>query len=410
MITYLLTKASTGKFRFAEVFTDEEWHEPEHGYIIQRSYGQVGGKTTLSPTIVVSQTKQKRTWKEQLTLQYNSEVKKFKDKGYIEVDKHPNEYLEEELNELFGDVVTNQYGVIKPMLAKQESKITNRDILNKEWLCSRKLDGVRCLMYWNGEEVCTASRGGEDYQYSTVHIRANEALIEFFQKNSTIILDGELFRIGKTLQQISGAARMEKNAYDCDWLQYWVYDCYNTSNPTMTAQERQDFLYEEFPFCTYHNNDSNSKEYDQDIDLEREVILFLNQVLVSGEDNIWKLHDKYVAEGFEGCVIRNPDKLYKPNGRTNDMLKFKNYKSEDFLVVGYELGLRGSEDMCFICQLEDGRTFKAMPVGDRDTKEEYVTNFESKYKGEYGECTFFNYSDTGIPVQPKFRIFRWDLK
>lgn len=161
MITYLLGKASTGRFRFAVVETDEEWHEPEHGYIIQRSYGQVGGKTTLSPTIVVDKTKQKRTWKEQLTLQYNSEVKKFLDKGYKEVERHPNDYTEEELNELYGSVTTNQYGVIKPMLAKQESKLTNRKILDKEWMVSRKLDGVRCLMYWDGDTIHTASRGGE---------------------------------------------------------------------------------------------------------------------------------------------------------------------------------------------------------------------------------------------------------
>lgn len=141
MLTYLLGKASTGKFRFAIVETDEEWHEPEHGYIIQRSYGQVGGKTTLSPTIVVDRTKQKRTWKEQLLLQYNSEVKKFKDKGYIEVDKHPNEYSLEKLDSIFGDVKTNQYGVIKPQLAKQSEKVTNRKIFDKEWMISRKLDG-----------------------------------------------------------------------------------------------------------------------------------------------------------------------------------------------------------------------------------------------------------------------------
>ena len=141
MITYLLGKASTGKFRFAIVESDEQWHEPEHGYIIQRSYGQVGGKTTLSPTIVVDRTKQKRTWKEQLVLQYNSEVKKFKDKGYVEVDKHPNDFNVEELNEIFGDVKTNQYGVIKPQLAKQSEKVTNPKIFDKEWMISRKLDG-----------------------------------------------------------------------------------------------------------------------------------------------------------------------------------------------------------------------------------------------------------------------------
>ena len=396
MIKYLLGKSSTGKFRFVVVECDEEWHEPEHGYIIQRSYGQVHGKTTMSPAIVVNRTKQKRNWKEQYTLQFNSEVKKFLDKGYKEVEKHPNEYTEEELHELYGSVTTNQYGVIKPMLAKQESKLTNRKILDKEWLCSRKIDGVRCLMYWDGKEVHTASRGGEAYDPATTHIRENEVLINFFKENPTIILDGELYKHGKTLQQISGAARMEKNAYDCDWLQYWIYDMYDTANPDMTALKRQCFL-NEYCLC------ADSENSDSDIQL-------VEQKIVSKEENIWKLHDQYVSEGFEGCVIRNPDKPYKPNGRTNDMIKFKNYKSEDFKVVGYELGRRGSEDMTFICELKDGRTFSAMPVGDRAVKEEYVKNFESKYKDHFAECTYFNYSNDGIPTQPKMRVFRFDLE
>lgn len=400
MITYLLSKSTNGRFRFAVVETDEEWHEPEHGYIIQRSYGQVQGKTTLSPAIVVDKTKQKRTWKEQLELQYKSEVKKFKDKGYVEVPKHPNEYSESELSEIFGEVATNQVGIIKPMLAKQESKLTNRKILDKEWLCSKKIDGVRCLMYWDGKEVHTASRGGEAYDPATTHIRENEVLIEFFKEHPTIILDGELYKHGKTLQQISGAARMEKNAYDCDWLEYWVYDCYDKANPDMIASDRIKFLFE--VLNVYLNPTENTKPID--------LIRVVAQTYVHGEQMIWDFHDKYVAEGFEGCVIRDPNKPYKPNGRTNDMLKFKNYKSSEFLVIGYELGLRGSEDMCFICKLEDGRTFKAMPVGDRATKEEYVTNFESKYKEHMLECTYFNYSNDGIPTQPKGRIFRFDLE
>lgn len=403
---FLLSKSTTGKFRFAVVESDEEWHEPEHGYTIQRSYGQVQGKTTLSPTIVVDKTKQKRNWKEQYTLQFNSEVKKFLDKGYKEVDKHPNEYSEEELDEIFGDAATNQYGVIKPMLAKQESKLTNRKILDKKWLCSRKLDGVRCLMYWNGEEVLTASRGGETYHYSTEHIRTNKALIEFFQEYPTVILDGELYRHGKTLQQISGAARMEKNAYDCDWLQYWIYDCYDTANPDISAQNRFNFLMSTLQL-KYKVPLYSVAQFDNE---EPNQIKLLYQDKVSGEENIWKLHDHYVSEGFEGCVIRNPDKPYKPNGRTNDMIKFKNYKSEDFKVIGYELGRRGSEDMVFVCDLGDGRTFEAMPVGDRAVKEEYVQNFEDKYKDHMAECTYFNYSDEGKPTQSKLRIFRFDLE
>lgn len=400
MIKYLLGRASTGKFRFWVCQCDEEWHEPEHGYIIQRTYGQVGGKTTSSPPIIVSKTKQKRNWVEQYTLQFNSEVKKQLDKGYVEVPKHPNEYTEQELSEIFGEVATNQKGIIKPMLAKQESKLTNRKILNKEWLCSRKIDGVRALFYWDGQEVHTASRGGENYDPATTHIREKESLIKFFKENPTIILDGELYKHGKTLQQISGAARLEKNAYDCDWLEYWIYDCYDTANPDMIAKERQSFLSSNFPYPV-------NSEFNEVIGAE---IIIVDQHKVSGEENIWKLHDQYVSEGFEGCVIRNPDRPYKPNGRTNDMLKFKNYKSEDFKVIDYQLGSRGSEDMCFICELEDGRIFKAMPVGNRATKEEYIANFEDKYKGHKAECTYFNYSDEGIPTQSKLRIFRFDLE
>ena len=404
MIKYLLGKASTGKFRFAVVECDEEWHEPEHGYVIQRSYGQVGGKTTLSPKIIVDKTKQKRTWKEQYTLQFNSETKKFLDKGYVEVEKHPNEYTLDELQSIFGDVKTNQYGVIKPQLAKQADKVTNPKIFDKEWLISRKLDGVKALFYYKDGEIHTASRGGEDYDPATTHLREDPKLLKFFETHPTVILDGELFVRGKTLQQISGAARMEKNAVDCDWLEYWIYDCYDTYVPDIVASVRYRFLVE---ICEYYDIPMYLSIKDDEHNVPIRLLL---HEYVEGWDNMKKLHDKWVAEGFEGAVITDPSKPYKPGSRCNNLIKIKQYKSEDFKVIGYKLGLRGSEDMTFTCELEDGRTFEAMPCGTRAEKEEYISNFDTKYKGEYGECTFFNYSDDGIPTQPKFRIFRWDLK
>lgn len=404
MIKYLLGKATTGKFRFAVVECDEEWHDDVKGYTIQRSYGQVQGKTTLSPLIVVDRTKQKRNWQEQYTLQFNSEVKKFLDKGYKEVDKHPNEYTEEELHELYGSVTTNQYGIIKPMLAKQSEKVTNTKIFDKIWLGSRKINGTRCLMYWDGENIQTASRGGEHYNAATSHLREHPALREIFQCNPTLILDGELYKHGKSLQQISGAARMEKNAYDCDWLEYWVYDCIHLDELDKKAADRLAWL--ESLANTYNIGFNPYKRWEEgELQLQ-----FVPQVEVSGWDNMKKLHDEYVSEGFEGLVIRDPSKPYKPNGRTNDMIKIKQYIDETFKVIGYELGLRGSEDMCFICEMEDGRTFKAMPLGDRSVKAEYIDNFEEKYNGHLGDCKYFELSDEGKPCQPKFLAFRFDLE
>ena len=160
------------------------------------------------------------------------------------------------------------------------------------------------------------------------------------------------------------------------------------------------------------------KEYGSEISWEPDRIFkenelriqFVPQVEVSGWDNMMKLHNEYVSEGWEGLVIRDPERPYKPNGRTNDMIKIKVYKDDCFKVVGKEAGLRGSEDMVFIMQMPDGRTFKAKPFGDREQKQEYWINFEEKYNGHIGECKFFYYSDDGIPLQPAFKAFRDDLK
>ena len=405
LIQYLLSKSQTGKFRYAVVESDEKWKEPQHGFIIQRSYGQVKGKNTLSPEIVVGKKPASKTWNEQLLLKFNSEVKKFCDKGYIQVEKHPNDYSEEELLELFGETKCDQQGVIKPQLAKQSEKVTNPKIFDKGWMISRKLDGVKALFYFRDGEIHTASRGGSDYDAATVHLRENQRLIDFFKSNPDVILDGELFKPLVSLQTISGACRLEKGTSDTSWIQYWIYDCYHIDNPSMIAIDRQKFLELELV---------NKRQFPMYVDTDDtdfiSSITVLSQDFVTGWDNMMKFHDQYVAEGFEGAVIKDPDKEYKPGSRCNNLIKIKSYKSEDFLVTGYELGTRGSEDMVFICETENGKVFRAMPVGNREVKEEYVNNFESKYKNHKAECTFFNYSDEGSPTQPKLRVFRFDLE
>lgn len=386
----LITRNSKGKIRVVEAHC--EWCQDKMGFVIHRLSYQYKGKKTPQPDLLIQKGKAKRTVTEQAKLEFDSLVNKWKDKGYKELAKDIDSYTEEELNNILPEDITDDNGMLKPMLAKDYNKASS-NILEHKWWASRKIDGTRCLMYYKDGEVHTASRGGKDYDYSLQHITRHPDVIEFFEENPEIILDGEVYVHGLSLQTISGLVRLEIDVYDkCEKLEYWVYDIVD---PKMKFSDRLDVL-EDVVTPAFENSDAK--------------IVMVEHVPCEGWLQIKALHDKYVAEGFEGVVIRNPDKPYGVNKRTNDMLKIKNYKDETFKVVGYELGLRGSEDMTFVCELPDKRTFKASPLGDRETKEEYVKNFEEKYKNHLGDCKFFNYSNDGVPCQPKFIAWRFDLE
>ena len=400
----LVSKDSKGKIRVVEI--SYEGNETTRIYTIYRYTGQFEGKMTKQPEIIVDRGKATRNIHEQVELQFNALVKGYKDKGYIELENEIDNYSSEELYKLFGDAPAGTNGVVKPMLAKQVDKVTKTDIFNKKWIASRKIDGLRCIIYLGDDDkLHTSSRGATNYDSAMFEILTHPALIKLFKNNKGLMLDGECYHHGYTLQQINSIARTQKVAKDLEVLQFYWYDIVDLNNPFKTRLAKMKSIASEL------------KEYGSEISWEPDRIFkenelriqFVPQVEVSGWDNMMKLHNEYVSEGWEGLVIRDPEKPYKPNGRTNDMIKIKVYKDDCFKVVGKEAGLRGSEDMVFIMQMPDGRTFKAKPFGDREQKQEYWINFEEKYNGHIGECKFFYYSDDGIPLQPAFKAFRDDL-
>lgn len=100
------------------------------------------------------------------------------------------------------------------------------------------MDGNRALLYFKDNEIHTASRGGGNYDYATSHIRKNPTLISFFKRNPGLVLDGELYVFGKSLQQLSGCARLEDGELPFK-LQYYVYDVVDI---TKTFEERYAIL------------------------------------------------------------------------------------------------------------------------------------------------------------------------
>ena len=358
-------------------------------YTITGETGLLTGKKISRPIITVDKGKVKRSILEQATLQYNSICSGYLDKGY----KEDTELGITDLTNL-SDIetkvptsLTDQQGNLKPMLAKSSDGL-NTEIFNKIWYASAKLDGVRALMYWNPEtfQVYTSSRGGMNYDIPSTYIRESQPLMEFFQLHPKIVLDGELYIHGMPLAYISGIVRLKDLCDKHQALQYHVYDIVEES---LTFSERLKILEELKQFLeTYPNYDK---------------VIVLSHVQVSGYNNIIQLHNKFVHDGYEGLVIRDPNQFYKCGARDNRMLKVKKFQDSEFEILGLVEGLR-DEDLCFLLKTADGNQFKAKPIGDRNLKQWYREHIDNLI-GKMGTVKFFGYTTTENPV-PFLPVFK----
>lgn len=393
MIKYLLGKSSTGKFRWWQIEWDEDNYIEDLGFALIRTYGQVNGKVTEAPIIYVPHGKANRTTKEQALLQFNSEVKKQLDKGYKETEKHPNEYTEEELQNIYGDVKVRAGATVKPMLAKKATDIKSSKTFDKEYYISRKVNGVRCLIYYDGKEVKTSSRGATNYDMAIFHIITHPLIEQFFKNHPTTILDGEIFKSGWSLNTISGICRKQSSVNDGKDLQFYWYDIVDLSQP---FTERWKLMQEWSKELQLSNFDPEKRFEDDELHIQ-----LLPQEKISGYNNMKKLHDEWVQDGWEGAVIRLASSVYKPGSRGNDWIKIKVYQDAEYPIVGLSEGLR-EEDMCFILETSSGQQFKCKPIGDRGQKQWYREHIDELI-GKNLTIKYFEMSGvegSDIPQQP----------
>lgn len=381
----LVNRNARDKIQFANYVLEQE----ANTFTIKRFTGQYGGKITPQPEIVITAGKAKRNAFQQAEQEFNALIKKTCDKGYKRLSDLTKISWEDititELNKIVPSISTDQGGNIKPQLAKSSNDCA-ASIFEKEFFSSRKIDGVRLLLRYDQEEDClkTSSRGGGDYDISTTEIREDGQLLNLFRENPDLILDGELYVHGWSLQKISGTARLKTWEDRCSKLEFWVFDYVDTEK---SFNNRLDFL------------------TDLSIDFkDNPKVKVLEHELVSGWNKIKKLHDKYVQEGFEGAVLRKPSAVYTPGARNSNWVKIKDRMEEEFEIIGMEPGLR-PEDMCFWLKTKWGGKFKAMPNGDRELRTEYYKNWKD-YVGKAGTCSFFSWTEDRLPSQPKLKHIR----
>ena len=386
---YLINKDAKDKIRIFHLFS-EKFNDC---LIIHRETSQLYGKVTKQPDLLIDKGLAGRSIIAQYKIKYNHLIKEKLDKGYKKVDKDPQTYSLEELKEIVGDYSTNQDGLLKPMLAKSEIQVTNRKIFDKDWYASRKINGIRTLVYFDGKEIHTASRGGAiNYDFVLDHIIHNPVLVDYFTKYPDLIFDCETYKHGWTLNKISGICRTQKTAYDGEPLELYVYDIVDVNK---TFEERLQIL-------NRIQQDLNlsfipERDWDEN-DLKIQIV---PHVLISGWDNMKKLHDEWVSEGWEGVVIRDPNITYKPGGRGNQMLKIKNYIDAEYKIIGLTEGLR-EEDMCFLMETPEGQQFNCKPMGDRAQKKWYREHIDELI-GKMATIKYFEISGkegSQIPQQP----------
>ena len=200
-------------------------------------------------------------------------------------------------------------------------------------------------------KIKTSSRGGQDYDLATTYIKPDPFLLEVFNKFPNIILDGEIYRHGWNLSTISGLCRLdsidERHKELC-------FHCYDIVDEESTFNKRFAVLQN-----LYQLRKTNYPE---------SKLVIVEHTIVRSNQEIMAAHNKFVAEGYEGAVIRDPNEVYKCGGRDRRMQKIKIFSDAEFKILGLVEGLR-DEDMCFLMETSDGNQFKAKPIGTREDKQ-----------------------------------------
>lgn len=394
---YFASRDSSGGIRGIDISYDKVG---VNHYVIRRFSYKYHCKHTEQPIIDVDDTGLERSAHSRVQLRVKSLCKEYIDKGYKQLEKSADDYSIEELDKIVGFYKTYNDGLLKPMLCKMAKNVTNKAIFDEAYFASRKIDGIRTLIYYDGKKVHAKSRTAISLDFPLMHIIEHPLLKKLFKANPNLILDGEAYKHGLPLATISGICRNNSDAKDLGKLEFYMYDIVDINLSFI------DRLKKMIKIKKLLNLDFNPYRFWKEGDLK---IQFVPQVPINNWDNIIKLHNQYVEDGWEGLVIRLATAKYGPGKRNNAMIKIKSYLDSEFKVIGYKLGLRGVEDMVFICETRDNKKFKAKPMGDVQTKQKYVDNFDHFYKNKYATCKYFNMSEYNIPQQPCLVSFRFDL-
>lgn len=234
---------------------------------------------------------------------------------------------------------------ILPMLAnKWEDR---KNYITEPFYVQPKLDGVRLLVSNQG----CFSRTGKP-------VKGVEHLAKGLKDGEW--LDGECYASGKTFEEITSMFKTNPKE-----LEFHVFDYFDLGRPDLPFAERQ----------------------------KRATV---QTVLVHSKKDISKWHDTFVRQGHEGIMIREAVSIYEVGKRSNYLLKYKEFQTEEYEIVGVKEGT-GREKGAAIWECEGG--FCAKPEGTLEYRRQLFED-KDKYIGKMLTVRFQNLTAQGVPRFP----------
>ena len=271
----------------------------------------------------------------------------------------------------------------KAMLAHKFDK--SRVDWNQAVYIQPKLDGVRCLFTKDG----AFSRNHKQFM-NVKHIEM--ALKSFFDQHPNVTLDGELYnhKLKHNFEKIISLVRKQKPT-DTDRLdaqhlvQFHCYDYIDDDNQSYA--ERQANL-------------TCSNIYDAQVK-------YVQAKRVSSYEQARDIHAQYLEDGYEGSIIRL-NGLYK-QGRSYDLMKFKDFSDTEATIVGYEIGKgKRSGTLGKFLMLDDEGVKFGCPPGKGYTYKDLADMLKNidQFIGKRATFTYFQRTNAGSYRHPLYKGLR----
>jgi len=245
---------------------------------------------------------------------------------------------------------------VMPMLANKWDD--RKKYISEPFYVQPKLDGVRLLVSNKGG----ISRTGK-------LVPGTEYLGKGLKDGE--YLDGECYDPNKTFEQITSLFKTDPKQ-----LEFYVFDYFDVNRPDLPFEER----------CKHH--------------------VTVETKLVRKKTCLKQFHENFVSHGYEGTMVREPSSIYENGKRSNYLLKFKDFMTEEYEVIDAKTGHgRDANAVVWVCKTENGSTFCARPEGTIEQREYFYSNKE-KYFGKMLTVKFQNLTELGIPRFPIGIVFR----